>query len=325
MISTLATIILTWAPAGGLVYDGTLRAPHPLAPTLPLLTDEEYARMEKIIDNFISYEKNKLAGAAGRKAVEDLFRLGPEAIFPLIEGYNKAANWEDSCPAVVIGRKIAQILASTQDADLLDFARENIGAGVKARRHMNATKDLRVACLLRKSALQRQSMTAAVPGQGPVRSLTMEQLTTAVASQRGANLRNVLLELNRRKDAKAFDLLVIAAEKGDKPGKELAKTLILQRLGRMSQAALRSKFQDERLEVRVSAIAMAAARNLPVVPELIDLLNDQETRVWQAAHEGLVRLARGTDHGPTAGASPAERAQAASRWREWWSRRSASR
>src|SRR3954452_16915560 len=82
------------------------REPHPFAPTLPQLTPREEARYQAIIDNFIKYDTGKLAGAAGKKALEEFNALPPEAIFVLIEGYNKAAQMEASCPAVLIGKKI---------------------------------------------------------------------------------------------------------------------------------------------------------------------------------------------------------------------------
>ena len=42
----------------------------------------------------------KLPGAAGKKAQEEFNRLPAEAIFVLIDGFNRAANIEASCPAV---------------------------------------------------------------------------------------------------------------------------------------------------------------------------------------------------------------------------------
>src|SRR5438034_7657763 len=101
------------------------RKPHPFAPSLPLLTKEEYAKIDTIIDRFIDYDTGKLKGEAGKKALKDFNDLGPEAIFSLIEGLNRAANMEGSCPAVIIGRKVAKILGSTKDMELLIFAKEN--------------------------------------------------------------------------------------------------------------------------------------------------------------------------------------------------------
>src|SRR5260370_42166624 len=79
----------------------TPRPPHPLAPSLPLLTDKEYADIDAIIERFIQYDIGKLKGAEGRKALADFLALGPEAVFSLIDGFNRAANLEHSCPAVL--------------------------------------------------------------------------------------------------------------------------------------------------------------------------------------------------------------------------------
>src|SRR5262245_23708501 len=91
---------------------------HPLAPSLPLLSKEEYARFEKIIDRFILYDTGKIKGDEGKKALAEFNKLGPEAVFQLIEGFNRAANMEHSCPAVIIGRKLTTILSSSNDVQL---------------------------------------------------------------------------------------------------------------------------------------------------------------------------------------------------------------
>src|SRR4051794_20839980 len=76
------------------------RPSSPLAPSLPQLTPQEEAKYEEIVERFIQFDIGKLPGAAGKKALEDFDRLPPEAIFVLIDGFNRAANMEASCPAV---------------------------------------------------------------------------------------------------------------------------------------------------------------------------------------------------------------------------------
>src|ERR1051326_268109 len=61
---------------------------HPLAPSLPLLSDDENAKIDKIIDQFIDYDSGKRPGADGKKIVADFNGLGPAAIPPLIDGLN---------------------------------------------------------------------------------------------------------------------------------------------------------------------------------------------------------------------------------------------
>src|SRR6266446_3617027 len=106
------------------------RSPHPLAPSIPVLSKEEYQQIDAVIERFVKFDIGGLKGPEGKQALEDLNRLGPEAIFSLIDGFNRAAQKELSCPVVYMGRKIALILSASNDVDLLSFAKENIGAGV---------------------------------------------------------------------------------------------------------------------------------------------------------------------------------------------------
>jgi hypothetical protein len=128
------------------------RERHPLAPSLPLLTAEESKKIDTVIDRLIQADTGKIRGDDAKKANDDFNRLGPEAIFNLIDGLNSAANMESSCPAVVIAKKVARVLSTTDDLDLLQFAKENIGADVTAKRHLNVLKDLQSLILFRKAA-----------------------------------------------------------------------------------------------------------------------------------------------------------------------------
>jgi HEAT repeat protein len=152
------------------------RERHPLAPSLPLLTPEQEAKIERVIDRFIDYDTGKLRGSEGHKALRDFKALGPEAIPSLIDGLNRAANLEHSCPAVIIARKLASMLGSSRDTELLEFARENIGSGVTARRHMGVIQDLRVACMLRRTALRRQGAGGPETAPLPAQSLSSANL-----------------------------------------------------------------------------------------------------------------------------------------------------
>src|SRR5688572_22305512 len=78
--------------------ENTPRKPHPLAPSLPELSEEEEAKIDAIIDRFIEADTGKLHGPEAKKALQDFHRLGPEATFALIRGMNKAAAIDHSCP-----------------------------------------------------------------------------------------------------------------------------------------------------------------------------------------------------------------------------------
>jgi hypothetical protein len=116
-----------------------------LAPSLPETTDEEEKRYDQIIDRFILADTGRLTGPEAQQAIRDFDRLPPQAIFALIRGLNKAAAIDHSCPALQISKKIARQLRTSDDLELLKFARENIGAGVVRSRHADHIKDLRVA------------------------------------------------------------------------------------------------------------------------------------------------------------------------------------
>src|SRR5438128_805968 len=108
----MSTTLLSFTLAALLAADtGTPskaeRPRNPLAPSLPQLTDEEEEKIDAVIDRFILYDTGKLKGAEGKKALADFNNLGPEAIFPLIRGLNRAANIESSCPALVIAKKLS--------------------------------------------------------------------------------------------------------------------------------------------------------------------------------------------------------------------------
>lgn len=117
------------------------------------LTQEEEDRIDRIIDRFIKFDAGRLGGAEGKKALQDFNNLGPEAIPGLIRGLNKAATMRESCPATTIAKKLNRLLASTDNPEILDFARENIGAGLKNTPYEHLFNRLKVTCILRKRAL----------------------------------------------------------------------------------------------------------------------------------------------------------------------------
>jgi hypothetical protein len=321
-MSALVALILAVAPAADLTYKGTPRQPNPLAPSLPLLTEAEYTEIDGVIERFILYDTGKLKGEEGRKALRDFLALGPEAILPLIEGFNRAANLQHSCPAVIIGKKLSRLLGASRDTELLEYARENIGAGVTATRHMGVVKDLRLGCMLRKTAVLRaQAADTIRPGQKPLALMSVGELTDASRREAGRNLKKILGELEKRKGKEAFEVLALAAAKEDKDIQPFARSLLVRQLYRQSPKILKEKLIDDRPEVRLAAVTVVTVRKLPWGFELINMLEDADKQVGQAVRKALVQLAGGRDYGPEAAASNEERSAAASRWREWWSMR----
>src|SRR5262245_51018666 len=83
------------------------RKPHPLAPSLPQLSEAEEEQLDQIIERFIQTDIGKLRGDEAKRAIAEFNKLGPEAIFALIRGVNRAAEIEASCPVLIIGKKAA--------------------------------------------------------------------------------------------------------------------------------------------------------------------------------------------------------------------------
>ena len=170
LVVLVVTSLLAEPPAGL----ETPRKPNPFAPSLRELTDEEEKQVDNVIDRFIAYDTGKLRGSDAKQALSDFQKLGPDAVPGLIRGLNRAAKIEHSCPAVTIAKKLSRMLSASRDVELLEFARENIGAGVTQSRHMGVIKDLRVSCMVRKNALAKSGETQGItsPGLQGLRSLT---------------------------------------------------------------------------------------------------------------------------------------------------------
>jgi hypothetical protein len=288
---------------------------------LPQLTDEEEAKLDEIIDRYIQFDLGKLKGEDAKRAQQEFNKLGPEAIPALIRGINRATNIEASCPAVVIARKLGAMLMASNDGKLLDFARENIGAGVNLSQHMGLLKDLKVACMLRKRSVgNNPRVNAPKPTVlKPARSLTTEELTEAAGSERGFRLKTVLTELEQRNPPTLLDTLVSIASFGsEKDNQQVARELLVRNLSRLSDAEIRKKLKDERAEVRAAAAKVAGNKMLRYGAELIELIKDGDSVVHQAARQALVKLGRGVDFGPQADANEADRAAAFAQWRAWW-------
>lgn len=70
-------------------------------------------------------------------------------------------------------------------------------------------------------------------------------------------------------------------------------------------------------EIRLAAVSTAVLRQLSVPEKLVPLVSDRVPEVRQAARQGLIHLADGTDFGPSEGDDTARQAEAASRWAAW--------
>jgi hypothetical protein len=314
---TTAFLTLTLAALlGGEPDKSKAREPNPLAPSLPLLTDEEEDQLDQIIGRFIKYDSGQIGGDA-RKIRQDFDKLGPEAIPALIRGLNEAAKIDYSCPAVTIAKKLARMLNVTEDQELLLFARENIGAGVSESRHMGVLRDLRLLCATRNGFLARQ----AAAGPKSPKSMNTPDLAAAAGSERGPRLKQVLTELGQRQGDEAINALGAAAASYEGDVRDLARSLLVSSLSRQTTAFIKDKLKDDRAEVRAAAAKAVASKVPALAGDVIDLLKDDDPAVRDAAHEALVRLNRGADLGPAPKAGDGERTSAIEKWRDWWAKK----
>jgi len=281
------------------------RERHPLAPCLPRLTKAESDKIDAVIDRFILADIGKLKGAEAKKALDDFKGLGPEAIFNLIDGLNRAADMESSCPAVIIAKKVGGILTTTGDIELLSFAKENIGAGVTAKRHLNVLKDLQFNILLRKNTVQRQNAAAAAK----VSAMSMNELESAISKGRGSQLKSLLTEAEKRLGPKSAELLIMGLANADVEIVKLAKGLLAKNLQRQNVDTLKMMLKHENRDVRIIAINAVGAKKMKLGNELIGLLESGDSEVARAAQRALVQLSGGADYGDDV-----------TRWRDWWAK-----
>jgi hypothetical protein len=336
MFSLIASVILVLSVAADPPDQETSRKPHELFPSLHELSEAEENRLDEVIDRFIDYDSGKVKGPDGKKALSEFNKLGPDAIPALLRGLNKAAKIEHSCPAVQITKKLAKMLSSSKDTELLEFARENAGAGIERSRHMGIIKDLRVLCMLRKRTVIEAGLAEmnaapqlkgavgppAEPFNKTVKKMTVSELIEAAGKERGDKLKTALLELGSRQGDQVIGALGDAAASHDGDVQQLAREQLTRQLARLKKDALKEKFKDDHAEVRAAAARVAGNKKYHLESELTKLLEDDDKPVWQDAHESLVKLAKGKDFGPRRDADRAERKEAAEKWRAWLDRQS---
>lgn len=295
----------------------------PYAPSLPYLTKEEEDQLDEIIDRFMLYDIGRLQGQEGAKALKAFKDLGPEAIPALVRGVNRAAKIEHSCPVVVIAQKLSRLLAASDDQELMEFVRDEIGSGVGRTRHAGVLQDLRMGVSMRKNVLARRG--SAPSGPKPPRAMTVTELADAASTERGPRLKFILAELEKRRGQEVMPALANAAASYEKDIQKLGRELLDRHLSRQTETVLKEKLSDDSIEVRTAAIRVIAGKKPRLAGELIELLSDNKEEVRAAAHENLVKLNRGQDLGPAAGADKEKIAEAQAKWRSWWERKQSKR
>jgi hypothetical protein len=150
-------------------------------------------------------------------------------------------------------------------------------------------------------------------------SPAVTQLCDELVKTKGDEQMSVLARLRDAKGIDNTDALALAIPKlsGGAAQRE-ARDALAQRLTRMTAKTLRDKLQDDSVEVRrAAALACGRKKADEHIPDLLQLLDDPEVAVIQAARKALKELT-GEDFGPIEEAGRRGRASAAAAWRKWY-------
>lgn len=298
--------------------DAPPRKQSAIAPSLPALTKEEEKKIEDVIDRFILADTGRLRGEDAKKAIKEFEKLGPESIPALIRGLNESAQRSYSCPILMITKKLTRFLDSSTDTILLEYARDEIGAGLKGVKHAGVLQDLRTRIMLRKNAVIRvHGVTRFNNPPRSAASMTTAELTKALSSARGGSFRAIVQELSRRSGKEALQGLVEAAAHKDPDSRKIGREFLDAHVGKLHPSGLLEKFTDDRVEVRLSAIRVGSKQRSNI-PSLIERLIDENADVRAEARAALKKHSKTEDFGPAPDASIGEQRIAQKKWQEWW-------
>ncbi len=153
---------------------------------------------------------------------------------------------------------------------------------------------------------------------GSVKEQTAASLARDLVRTRGQTQAGMLKALRDSKGPEYTEALAGVIPKLEGETKKRARQALADRLTRMKAETLREYFKERDVEIRRAAILAAGQKDArALVPDLIDLLQDEETMVQRAAHASLKAIA-GKDLGPKAGADAEQRKKALAAWQAWW-------
>jgi hypothetical protein len=146
------------------------------------------------------------------------------------------------------------------------------------------------------------------------------RLARQLVNATGARQAALLEQMRNGKGAQFTEALATAIPHLEGESRRKTRDALAERLTRMKEATLATYLRDEDAEIRrAAALACAMKESKALIPNLILLLRDPESRVVLAAHAALKELT-GRDFGPSADASHEDRDQAVLKWQRWWNR-----
>jgi hypothetical protein len=323
------TLVLWLAPAQMDPYADRPRSI--IAPSLPQLTREEEKALDELLDRFMRADVGQLTGNEATQAIRDFQALGMEAVPALIRGLNRAATYKHSCPILQLTGKLTKLLAKSHDGLLLDFARDNLGAGVPDNNpYQGRFRQMRVELAMRMNALARENpmagrlvtptptpMPQSLGGRDP-KQLPPRELAGLAKTESGETLKVILRELETRRGPEVFAGLGAAAANTTSDIRMLSRDLLLRHLGRLSLAEVVAQLENGEVEVRRAAVDVVLEKHPGALAKLIDRVADKDEGIRQQVRAALVREAKPVDFGPDPNESEAEIRKARDRWRTWW-------
>ena len=291
------------------------REPNPLAPSLPLLSDAEEARYDKIVNQFIKYDLGQLPGAEGLKAKNDFLKLTSESIPALFRGLQISSKLEHSCPVAMISQKLKSFLLKSEDDELLDFARDELTSALEGSRHAPLLQDMRLGVTLRRKVVLANK--PAVPKW--LLSMTVAEMLKSLQEEENQQKHKLMAqELGRRGDHESLQGLGLFAVSFYPEVKEPSIKLLQEKMRKLKIGEMQEFLKDTNPLLRQKAAeAMGNLKATKGAEDLVPLLLDANGGVQKAVREALVKIGAGKDFGPIDFSNSESVRKSQSEWKRW--------
>lgn len=291
------------------------REPHPLAPSLPLLSEAEEARYDKIVNQFIKYDLGQLPGAEGLKAKNDFLKLGSESIPALFRGLQSSAKLEHSCPVAMISQKLKSFLLKSEDDELLDYARDELTTALEGSRHAPLLQDMRLGVTLRRKVVLANKPKA----PKWLLEMTVPEMLKSLREEENQQKHKLMAqELGRRGDHESLQGLGLFAVSFYPEVKEPSIKLLKEKMRKLKTSELQEFLMDPNTLLRQKAVeAIGEIKAIKGAEDLVPLLSDSNAGVRKAAREALMKIADGKDFGPVDYSNPENVKKSQSNWKQW--------
>ena len=291
------------------------REPNPLAPSLPLLSEAEEARYDKIVNQFIKYDLGQLPGAEGLKAKNDFLKLTSESIPALFRGLQISSKLEHSCPVAMISQKLKSFLLKSEDDELLDYARDELTSALEGSRHAPLLQDMRLGVTMRRKVVLANK--PAVPKW--LLSMTVAEMLKSLQEEENQQKHKLMAqELGRRGDHESLQGLGLFAVSFYPEVKEPSIKLLQEKMRKLKIGEMQEFLKDTNPLLRQKAAeAMGNLKATKGAEDLVPLLLDANGGVQKAAREALVKIGAGKDFGPIDFSNSESVRKSQLEWKRW--------